>query len=434
MDQVALVLGGLSLLLEPTTCRQLTVICQSMLCMTGRVSMLGISRWAGKGGSYRTVQRFFKKRIPWDVLNWNIVKHQISRNSVILIAGDATTVTKSGKHTFGIGKFFSSIYSRAIPGISFQCLSLIDVESRKSWPILTQQILPVVKELKVSEKKTSPKRGRGRPKGSKNKNKADVTLNAEMMQLQSMLKGVSTLIGKTLKPTYFVYDGALGNNNGAQMTMQVGLHLISKLRYDSALYLPWEGVYSGKGRPPIYGAKIDYKNIPDRYLKSYVTDDNVDTRTYQIQVRHKNFANALNVVIICKNNMATGKKAHVVLFSTDMNLEYSRIQEYYSLRFQIEFNFRDAKQFWGLEDFYVTEKQAVLNSANISLFMVNVSHAALPTSNAESILDLRSHYHGLRYAKEVFKLLPKNVELIKNDIILAKVSAIGRIHDVKLAA
>ncbi len=28
----------------------------------------------------------------------------------------------------------------------------------------------------------------------------------------------------------------------------------------------------------------------------------------------------------------------------------------------------------------------------------------------------------------------KNVELIKNDIILAKVSAIGRIHDVKLAA
>ena len=25
--------------------------------------------------------------------------------------------------------------------------------------------------------------------------------------------------------------------------------------------------------------------------------------------------------------------------------------EYYSLRFQIEFDFRDAKQYWGLEDF-----------------------------------------------------------------------------------
>ncbi len=33
--------------------------------MTGRVTMLGISRWAGKGGSYRNVQRFFSTVIPW---------------------------------------------------------------------------------------------------------------------------------------------------------------------------------------------------------------------------------------------------------------------------------------------------------------------------------------------------------------------------------
>ena len=30
--------------------------------MTGRVTMLGLSRWAEKGGSYRTVQRFFKEK------------------------------------------------------------------------------------------------------------------------------------------------------------------------------------------------------------------------------------------------------------------------------------------------------------------------------------------------------------------------------------
>jgi DDE superfamily endonuclease len=39
-----------------------------MLVMTGRVTMLGISRWAGKGGSYRTVQRFFSQALPWAML------------------------------------------------------------------------------------------------------------------------------------------------------------------------------------------------------------------------------------------------------------------------------------------------------------------------------------------------------------------------------
>ena len=38
----------------------------------------------------------------------------------------------------------------------------------------------------------------------------------------------------------------------------------------------------------------------------------------------------------------------------------------------IEFNFRDAKQYWGLEDFMTTNPMAVRNAANLSLFMVNV--------------------------------------------------------------
>ena len=45
----------------------------------------------------------------------------------------------------------------------------------------------------------------------------------------------------------------------------------------------------------------------------------------------------------------------------------------YALRFQIEFNFRDAKQFWGLEDFMNVNKTPVNNAANLSMFRVNVS-------------------------------------------------------------
>ena len=277
--------------------------------MTGRVTMLGISRWAEPGGSYRTIQRFFAKDICWPSLNWSIIKASFGDSpGVILFAGDATTVTKSGKKTFGLGRFFSSIYSRPVPGTAFQCLSLLNVEKRQSWPILTEQILPKPKQEKSNpQKKKKKKRGKGRPKGSKNKNRRDVKLNTEMTQVQSMLRQVLVLINNRFKMAYFVYDGAFGNNAAVQMTRQVGLHLISKLRCDSALYLKWKGVYSGRGARRIYGDKIDYQKLPSSCLKHEKTEGYTHARTYQFEARHKKFADTLNVVIISKTNKLTGK-------------------------------------------------------------------------------------------------------------------------------
>ena len=59
-----------------------------------------------------------------------------------------------------------------------------------------------------------------------------------------------------------------------------------------------------------------------------------------------------------------------VLFSNDLTLASETVIDYYSLRFQIEFNFRDAKQYWGLEDFMNVQETQVNNAANFSLFMV----------------------------------------------------------------
>ena len=41
--------------------------------------MLGSSRWAGTGGSYRTVQRFFATVIPWDTLFGGFFRHHVYR-------------------------------------------------------------------------------------------------------------------------------------------------------------------------------------------------------------------------------------------------------------------------------------------------------------------------------------------------------------------
>ena len=60
-----------------TTVRQLSRIIVAMMTMTGRVTRGGLARWAGKGGSYRTIQRFFATVIPWGILFWVFFRHHV---------------------------------------------------------------------------------------------------------------------------------------------------------------------------------------------------------------------------------------------------------------------------------------------------------------------------------------------------------------------
>ncbi|MDQ7059213.1 MAG: transposase [Ghiorsea sp.] len=103
---------------------------------------------------------------------------------------------------------------------------------------------------------------RGRPKGRKNFNRRDVELSPYMTVLQEKIREVKSLISDSCVPKYFLFDGELGNNFALQMVRQVNLHLICKLRYNSQLYLPWQGEYSGRGRKRIYGERL----LPQKYL------------------------------------------------------------------------------------------------------------------------------------------------------------------------
>jgi putative transposase len=60
-----------------------------MLAMTGRVTMLGLSRWAGKGGSYRSIQRFFNTTVSWSSLQWLLIRrHLWDPGEIMVAAGD----------------------------------------------------------------------------------------------------------------------------------------------------------------------------------------------------------------------------------------------------------------------------------------------------------------------------------------------------------
>ena len=190
-------------------------------------------------------------------------------------------------------------------------------------------------------------------------------------------------------------DGHFGNNNALQMTRRCHLHLLSKLRADSALYLPYTGPSAGRGPRRIDGDKRAVQALPAHTLRQTTDTDGIVTRIDQVATRHKSFAQPLNLVVIVKTDQQTQRQAHVLLFSSDLTLPCAQRIDYYGRRFQLEFNFRDAKQYWGLEDFMQPTPTAVTNAANLAFCMVNFAERLLQDGRHHqpdwSVLDLQAH-------------------------------------------
>jgi putative transposase len=433
--------------LSKTNLRQMSVILKAMLSMTGRVTMLGLSRWAGKGGSYRTVQRFFNAAIPWSEVFSRFFEQYLYRpEGEYFLVGDESVVTKSGQETHGLDYFFSGLMNRVVKGIAIFSLSLVSVDERRSYPLQVEQVIRSEvekaaakarkKKKRVKKDKAATKQKRGRPKGSKNRDKTQVELTPELKRIQSMVKEQLKMLKNLVTIRYLALDGHFGNNNAVQMVLQCGLHLISKLRYDAALYFIYDGEQKCKGPRKKYSQKISYRNIPKKYLVEKSIEGDIETRIYQAEMLHRGFAQTLNVVIITKTNLRTGAFANVNLFSSSMELSYGKIIDFYSLRFQIEFNFRDAKQYWGLEDFMNVKEVPLTNALNLSLFMVNLSQALLrdfrKTHPDSGILDLKAYFRAAKYFEETIKMLPQKPEPFLLEQIFGQVASLGCIHAVNV--
>ncbi len=183
--------------LTATTRRQFNRIILAMLGMTGRVTMLGIARWSGYGGSYRPVQRFFHTVMPWATLFWLFFRqHLHCPDDTYLLAGDEVVVTKAGQHTYGLDRFFSGLYHRPVPGLAFFALSLISVQERRSYPLRVKQVVRTQQEKEASQAKArakqvpgpAEKRKPGRPKGRKTRTEPEIQLTPELTRIQAMIQ------------------------------------------------------------------------------------------------------------------------------------------------------------------------------------------------------------------------------------------------------
>jgi len=438
MTEILALLQNIAPVVSATVLQQLSHVLYGMLISNGRITMLELSRWTEKGGSYRTIQRLYHTSMLWLQIQWIFFVCQLQKpNAEYIAAGDEVVFGKAGQETYGIGRFFSGLQNRVIPGLSFFVFSLINVKERQSYPI---QAIQMVKETEANKKKVKKKavkiekRPVGRPKGSKNKKGEKPILSSELLRIEPVLQAFLVILKGVLAVQYLVMDGHFGNYPSAWMVLQTGLQFVSKLRSDASLYEPFTGKYCGRGARPKYGDKVDVRKMKKKYLQSDTKEDGIRTQMYQAILLNKGFAFSINVVMILKTNLSTHKQAHIILFSTDLNLSHEKLYDYYTLRFQIEFNFRDAKQYWGLDDFMNVKQEAVTNAANLSFFMVNFSSVLLRRYRDNhpefSVLDLKSHYRGCRYASETIKLLPQKPDGILLAEIFEQIARLGMVHPV----
>jgi len=335
-----------------------------------------------------------------------------------------------------------------VSGLEFFVFSVVDVVERKAYPLLVRQTVrseaekEAIKERKKKRAKKSKIRRskpQGRTKGSLNKDKNELSLSPELLRINELLSGLVKLTRVFVRIKYVALDGHYAHRQAVLMAIANDLHLISKLRRDAALYEKYEGEYGGRGAKKKYGSRLKFDLLPLKYLKKGEQVGELITNYYQGVFLHKEFGRAINAVIIVKINLKTQKVGHAILFSSDLELRWEKLVDYYSLRFQIEFNFRDAKQHFGLEDFMTTTKVGVENAANLSFLMVLLS-AKLTKKSGEKcvgVLDLKTHYRGVKYALETIKILLEKPEtiLMKEAIeeVKERISKLGSIHQRKTA-
>lgn len=436
-------------------------IIQAVYCISsGGVTMKNVARWSGI--SYRTVQRVFAEKIDWLALNLILLQSLWIGSpdpQRYILAVDETVKGKAGRHTFGLGWFYSSIAGKVIRSISYHVVSVVDTQKERSFVLKGSQTVkpdagktPKKQPAKAGKgkgrkkqppKKQSPKGRAGRPKGSRNKQniKEESLLYRSFEDLLRTVLPLLAAIG--LGVSYVAADGAYGNKTCCIIARELGLWLISKLNRNTALYLPDGSEYRGKGRHKKYGEKLDYEAIPDRYLVSDSVDTKgkTQTRTYQVKgVWTKHIPCLLNVVILVRTDLKTLRTGRVVLFSTDLELAAGTVVHFYSQRFQIEFNFRDAKQYFGLADLKNVKERQLDNAVNLAFFMDNVSLILLEQAKllwqAEhvGIQDLKAHYRAEKYLRDILNTLELDEKSILNLPQIAAIRQIGAINQIKQTA
>lgn len=156
-----------------------------------------------------------------------------------------------------------------------------------------------------------------------------------------------------------------------------------------------------------------------------------------LEVYSKSIDLNLNIVIVYTKG-SKDKWIHKIYFSTDLKQDWEEVLEFYRLRFQIEFLYRDAKQFTGLNHCEARSKNKLDFHWNMSLTAINIAKIAywVPEKDKKpnkevvfSMNDIKTQNYNellLRRFISMFGIKPeleKNKRKIKRFLEFGKITA-----------
>lgn len=327
------VLCGMSSVKRPQAKFMVSLLAVLMV-FQGKANFRNLSRYCAL--HEKSLSRGYRRSFDFVAFNRALLHHELPSDTAYIAAIDASFMRKSGKHTEGLGWFYHSQSDRAEQGLELSLVCVIDVQANTAYSLDARQTLAAQDGTRVD------------------------TYGRQIQGLSSRLKGMGI--------RHLAADSYYSKRKFVAAVCGEALDLIGKLRVDAQLVWPYTGPYAGRGRPRKYAGNVDLQADLERFDAHGTLDDGVQVYSQVVWVRA--FKRQVKVVLLRRG--VAGKVGHALLFSTDLTLDAQQIIAWYKARFQIEFLFRDGKQFTGLMDCQARCKEAIHTHINASLTTLNL--------------------------------------------------------------
>lgn len=369
-----------------------------ILSIKGKINFLQFGRFSSLGE--QTYRNQFEKKFDFLAFNKQLINGVSSGERVIAL--DPSYIPKAGKSTYGRGKYWSGVAKAAKWGLDICGFAVVDIVNNTALHLNAWQT-PSATEL------------------------VDKGLN-----LLTYYASLVTGNAETFKEFsgFMVADAYFSKKPFVDAIRSAGLHLISRLRDDSVLRYKYIGEQTGqKGRPKEFNGKVDVKNLDTNYFSLDLATQEI--KIYSAVVNSKAFKMdvKLAVAVFLKDGKEIARKLY---FSTDLEQEGVKIVKYYRSRFQIEFLYRDAKQFTGLTNCQARSENKLDFHFNAALTAVNLAkHDWLSGKNdlrkPFSMADYKTLYNNTLMLERFMCRFAINPHTVKNQKIVKELLDYGKI-------
>lgn len=360
----------------------------TIFVVCGKVNYTNLSRYSDL--SERTYRRHFEQGIAVECVNQRLIEQVRHDKATQIAVVDCTFLEKSGRHTYGLDWFYNGKTQRAETGLELSVVAIVDIEQNTGYTLSAQQTEAGLSRPADTKVDTDSAQG----------NRIEFYLGHLaycMMYFPEWIR-------------YVVADGFYSKYKWVTGVVQLGFHAIGKLRCDANLKFLYDGPYQGRGARRKYDGKVNLKDHRRFQLVERLEDG---VYLYTAVVWSVSLKRKVRLAYLLKEHQ--GRRSYVVLFSTDLEIDPLFLYRCYTARFQIEFVFRDARQFTGLADCQARSPEAIDTDVNASLMALNLAKVTLQETQTEpapmsfsiaSLKRLALNQHLLDVFIDLFELEP----------------------------